>query len=291
LFASAGLSFVEKGALALYARLWGVPAILAVRSGAFMNACKASLVFRRVAALLLRAPRFVICQGSIWQQFYSDIFGLPASRCPVVDGWAATSQLLEEGERRIYDSRGTVQLLFVGWVERAKGVFELLESVEQLVVREGIDVSLTLAGRGSALVEAQSWVRTHSLNSRVTFAGWVDGPEKTSLYAAADIFVLPSYAEGLPNSMIEAMAAGLPVVVTSVGSIPDAVHDSYNGLLVPPRDVTALTRALLRLSATPTERQGLGTAARAVARERFGVERAAEVLTTLINTAAFETAD
>jgi glycosyltransferase involved in cell wall biosynthesis len=108
------------------------------------------------------------------------------------------------------------------------------------------------------------------------------------LYAGADIFVLPSYAEGLPNSMFEAMAARLPVVVTPVGSIPDVVVNNANGLVIPLRDVPALTNALEFLSNAPDERERLGKAAQALASQRFGVERAAERLAMLVHTAARE---
>lgn len=286
LFASAGLSFVEKTLLALYARVCGVPAILAVRSGGFMEACRRSSVFRLIAGILLRVPRFVVCQGASWQQFYRELFALPGSRCPIVDSWAATPELVRVGIQRDCTGQGPVRLLFVGWVERSKGVFELLESVRQLVAEANVDVALTLAGRGSALAEAQSWVHSHGLDAHIHFAGWVGGVEKTSLYATADVFVLPSYAEGLPNAMIEAMAAGLPVVVTSVGSIPDVVVDSVNGLVVPPRNVHALTNALGLLAKAPNERDRLGTAAQVLASERFGVERAAERLAALVHSAA-----
>ena len=151
-------------------------------------------------------------------------------------------------------------------------------------------MSLTLAGQGSALEEARSWVQSRGLDAHIVFAGWIAGAEKISLYATADIFVLPSYAEGLPNAMIEAMAAGLPVVVTPVGSIPDVIVDNSNGLVVPPRDVPALTNALDYLSKAPEERKRLGSAAHELARERFGVERAAEALAQLIHTAARERA-
>lgn len=288
LFASGGLSFIEKSILACLARCYGIPAILAVRSGAFMGACRSSWVFHFLAGILLRVPRFIVCQGPSWQQFYAQLFKLPNARCPVVDSWAATPDLFRAGKQRNTGERRIVRLLFVGWIERAKGVFELLESVHAMVAQGEVAVSLTLAGRGRALEEAQSWVFSHGLERHIAFAGWVGGEEKISLYEGADVFVLPSHAEGLPNAMIEAMATGLPVVVTPVGSIPDFIVDNVNGLLVPPRNVPALTSALTLLCRMPDERERLGRAAEALARERFDVERAAEALASLVDTAARE---
>jgi glycosyltransferase involved in cell wall biosynthesis len=83
------------------------------------------------------------------------------------------------------------------------------------------------------------------------------------LYAEADIFVLPTYREGFPNVVLEAMAAALPVVATTVGAIPDAVRDGEEGILVPPRDPAALQAALRRLVEDPQLRHAMGRCARA----------------------------
>jgi glycosyltransferase involved in cell wall biosynthesis len=112
--------------------------------------------------------------------------------------------------------------------------------------------------------------------------GLLEGERKLAALERAHIFVLPSYTEGLPNAMIEAMAVGLPVVVTRVGSIPDVVIDETNGLLVQPRDSAALATALRRLIASAELRQRLGQAAHATARTRFATEHAARALSSLI---------
>lgn len=292
LFASSGFSFFEKGLLAALARAHGVSSILAVRSGAFADTCRRSRTFRWLAAPLLAVPTFVICQGESWQRFYNECFDLPASRCPVIDSWVATPELLEVGRQREYRREATLKLLFVGWVEAAKGVFELLAAVRQLVVVERrANVSLTIAGDGGAMEAASAWVREQGMDQHVTFAGWVDGDAKLALFRDADAFVLPSHTEGLPNAMLEAMAAGLPPVVTPVGSIPDVIHQGSNGLIVPRRDVAALAEALRTLVDTDGLRERLGRAAFAMASDRFAVERAAASLAQLVERAGRNRSD
>jgi glycosyltransferase involved in cell wall biosynthesis len=97
-------------------------------------------------------------------------------------------------------------------------------------------------------------------------------------YANADIFVLPSWAEGLPNAMIEAMAAGLACVVSAVGNVPDVVTDEREALLVPPREIAALAMALERLLVDRPLRDRLASAAHEFAAARFGVERASDAI-------------
>ena len=100
--------------------------------------------------------------------------------------------------------------------------------------------------------------------------------------AEADVFCLPSIYEGLPLAILEAMAAGLPVVATAVSGNPEAVEDGVTGLLVPPESATALADALITLLADPERRRAMGEAARARVAERFSIDRiAAEHLALL----------
>ncbi len=91
---------------------------------------------------------------------------------------------------------------------------------------------------------------------------WVGPQEREALLARADIFALPSRNEGLPMSVLEAMARGLPVIATPVGGLPELIEDGVNGILVPPGDANALARAILKLSNDPAACAALGRAAR-----------------------------
>jgi glycosyltransferase involved in cell wall biosynthesis len=132
--------------------------------------------------------------------------------------------------------------LFLGWLERDKGIFELLEACRQLA--GGRRFALDVAGEGNASAEARAFVARHGLHDRVYFHGWLRGPELHAALARADVLVLPSWAEGLPNAMVEAMAAGLAVVVSAVGAIPELITDRRSGMLVEPHNAASLVRAL-----------------------------------------------
>ena len=109
------------------------------------------------------------------------------------------------------------------------------------------------------------------LDEAVDFPGFVRGPDKLRLLQQAALLVLPSYAEGVPIAVLEGMAAGLPVVTTPVGGVPDIFEDGVNGLLVPPGDPAALADAIERLLDDPDQRRSMGEANRRKALKEFDV--------------------
>lgn len=288
LFSSSGWSFFEKSTLVLIARLRGVPALLFIRGGRFMTDCRTRVVFRLAAGLLLRLPRALLCQGITWQRFYEQEFGIPPERCPIVENGTAPEDYLEIGGRR--SEKGAIQvttLVYAGWIERRKGIFDALNAMDRLVSQGITRVRLVVLGEGGDLDEARRLVASRQLSEFVEFAGWVSGEEKRDRLAGADIFLLPSHGEGLPNAMIEAMALGLPVVVTQVGSIPDVIEHGVNGILVPPENPEALSAALRVLVGDSALQHRLGVNAWNTARSKFTSEAAAGKLVSAVRTVAF----
>ncbi len=139
-------------------------------------------------------------------------------------------------------------ILFVGRLTREKGVYELLEAAAQLH-HEHPDWHwrLVLAGVGPELPALRLLSEELGLASRVEFAGYLTGEQLDSLYERASMFVLPSYLEGFPTVVTEAMSAGLPIVTTGIRGVADHLEDGTNALFVEPRDPVGLFRAFERL--------------------------------------------
>ena len=133
------------------------------------------------------------------------------------------------------------------------------------------DIHLLVVGGGEQRDALGRDVDLKGLSSRVHFLG----PRRDlgNLLAAMDVFVLPSLWEGLPLSMVLAMGAGVPVVATTVAGIPEVIDDGRTGLLVPPRDASALGRALARLLSDPNLHRQMSADARNAVLPRFGVDR------------------
>jgi glycosyltransferase involved in cell wall biosynthesis len=168
-------------------------------------------------------------------------------------------------------AREPALVAFAGRCSEAKGVFDLLEAASALRARHP-QLCLELAGDGD-LAAVQRRAHELGIGDKVSLLGWIGGRRKENLFARASIFVLPSHAEGMPVSLLEAMAAGCAVIVSAVGGVPDVIVDGFNGLLVPAGDTRALGEAIERLIADPALAAQMGRAARATIASRFTPER------------------
>ena len=154
------------------------------------------------------------------------------------------------------------RLLFVGRLAGVKGVPLLLQAVAGLRDRYPA-LRLTLIGDGPERVMLQAQAATLGIDDIVSFAGYRNQDEVAQALGETDVFVLPSFAEGVPVVLMEAMAARVPVVTTRIAGVPELVEDGVSGLLVPPGDVQALTDALEALLNDPARRLAMGAAGRA----------------------------
>ena len=163
-------------------------------------------------------------------------------------------------------------VLFLGRVEPAKGIFDLLEALA--AVRASVpDVRLVCAGHGDRVAVAH-YAERLGIAEAVRFTGWVGPSGKRALFEAAAVFALPSYDEAMPVSLLEAMSAGVPVIASPVGGIPEVVVDGCSGFLAAPGDTATLERLLRRLLLDRALAAHVAAAGRESARLRFAPERA-----------------
>lgn len=170
-------------------------------------------------------------------------------------------------------------VLFLGRLEDRKGIYDLLDAVAG--VRAAVpDVRLVCAGDGDRAGVAR-YAEQLGIADAVKFTGRVGPSGKRALLEHAAVFALPSYEEGLPVSLVEAMSAGVPVVATPVGGIPEIVVDGASGYLVGAGDKRSLERVLRRLLTERALAARLGAAARESARLRFSADAALRPLENL----------
>jgi glycosyltransferase involved in cell wall biosynthesis len=166
-------------------------------------------------------------------------------------------------------------VLFLGRIEQSKGVFELLESVAALrgmIPAQFSDLRLVCAGEGDRAAVAR-YARRLGIEEAVKFTGWVGPSGKRALMETAAAFVLPSHTAGLPVSLLEAMAAGVPVIASPIGGIPEVLVDGVTGFFAAPGDTATLTRLLRKVLADRALAGRIGAAARESVRLRFSPER------------------
>lgn len=174
--------------------------------------------------------------------------------------------------RRLEVDPDTVLIGAVGNIRRAKDYGTLVRAVRFLASRTSAAVRCVVAGHGDGARrrKLERLVDELGLDDRFRFLGFVS--EVSGLLAALDVFALSSFAEGFSLSTVEAMASGLPVVVTRSGGPEEIVEDGRSGRLVPPRDPEALAEALRELVESEEERRRLGQVARGVVRRRFSLD-------------------
>ncbi len=261
--AASRASFVRKSIVLLIARLAGCKTIFHLHGGGFRQfaTVEAGALMRRWIRHTLEASSVVITLSNGWAGFVRGF--APKARVAVVPNSVPLPSLpaaRPEPER----------ILFLGRIEEAKGVFELLGAGARLAARHPA-LRLVFGGEGdtAALLRRADEL---GIRDRVELPGWLSPPQRDAQLARAAVFCLPSHAEGLPMSMLEAMAAGRAVVASKVGGIPETIVDGANGLLVPPRDEAALAAALEQVLGDETLRARLERHARVTIEQHYSTE-------------------
>ena len=272
--AASRASFVRKSLLLWLARCAGCRTIFHLHGGGFRQfaTVDSGALARRWIRHTLERSSLVIALAEGWAGFVRGF--APRARVAVVPNAVALPP--QAGERA-----EAGRILFLGRIEAAKGVAELLDAVALLAPRFPA-LRLVLAGSG----DLDAWRRAaagRGIGDRVELTGWLDAGAREAQLARAAVFCLPSHAEGLPMALLEAMARGRAVVASRVGGIPEAVREGDNGLLVPPHDAPALAAALARVLDDAGLRARLGERARMTVAQHYSTEAVCGRLAAIYN--------
>jgi glycosyltransferase involved in cell wall biosynthesis len=268
-------SFARKSTLAALAKLFRRKVIVHVHGAQFDMFYDAAAPSTKsaITRTLTRAD-LVIALSAGWRTKLSRM--APDARIRILPNPVVTADFapLAEGRPGVPEGGGSV--LFLGAFSKRKGIYDLVEAMSD-VVRERPHVLFEFGGDRD-VKEVERLVEQRDLAENVEMLGWVRGGEKLATFARSHVYVLPSYQEGLPIGVLEAMAAGLPVVTTPVGGIPEVVKDGVNGLVITPGDVRALAAAILRLLGDDDLRRAMSEANVKLVRSRHDAELVARTL-------------
>lgn len=193
---------------------------------------------KKIRALLKEADAFIVL-GEKWEQVIREIE--PSANTVVLRNAIHIPEETVTWEE-------PVKLLFLGVLIQRKGVSDLLKAARKLKDELGGQrFRVVIAGSGKEEDNLKKETAELEIDDVVEYAGWADEQKKTALLKACQVLVLPSYNEGLPVAILEAMSYGMPVVATDVGDIPSAVVEECNGCLVEPGDVEHLAVSMKRL--------------------------------------------
>ena len=260
----------------------GIPTVISPGGGQLFKDFNQSFALRLFARIAFKKVDKVLCQGNEWRQFLSTNFDRDIEDLPIVGNWTATKELLQIGKSRTYERKmGKLKVLFVGWLDRSKGVMDTLAAIQNTNVLD--HVLIEFVGEGNVSEEARNLVKDRNLGDSAKFAGWLHGEELLKAYQKADVFILPSWMEGLPNAMIEAMSAGLCVIVSSVGNVPSTIRNLENGILIPPQSPSVIVETLVSLLENNQARIEMGKKAHIFASQNFSTEIAVRELTKVVH--------
>ena len=268
LFCSNGLSFYEKSLMVIVAKCLGSKSVLFPRgSGRFLK----QSWLNSFNGMLLRQADLVLCQGEAVKKFFQSSYGVLGSKLAVLENWTATEEILEVGRKREYLKEDVLKILFVGWLEPAKGTKNIIDVVKHLH-KSSLNYEFNIVGDGSEKEELIKNLEVQVLQGNVIFHSWIDQNKLINIYSNCHIFFLPSWREGLPNSLIEAMAAGLAPVTTPVGNIPSVIESNINGFLCPVNDSKSMIKKITLLLKNSNLLHKISITAKNSAKKRFSTK-------------------
>ena len=250
---SSGISFYRKSLFIILGKLFRKLIILHIHSSNFDD--------------------FFVKQGGIRRRYCQTVLGYADLIIVLCDDWMKklhrhyerlkvlvlpNSIRIEEGKLIQKKESQTLNVLVLAFLIPSKGIRDILELANRLNADRIGNIKIIMGGKGQLQKEVLDRIREDGLSDLIEFKGWVDGERKEELFRRADVYFLPSYKEGMPVSILEAMSKGLPILSTRIAGIPDLVKDGVNGYLTTPGNVTSFCRILKELSADKKKVHSMG---------------------------------
>ena len=240
---AANASFSRKAVFVNIARLFGKKIIMHQHACDFVEYYDNHKNKAWITQTINNCDRLIVL-SQWWKEYFTSI-GVDANKIVILNNIVTPPQ--EPIQR---NSDGKLRLLFLGEIGKRKGVYDLLQAISN--DREYFARHLELRIGGNLEEEKlQAFIRDHNLDDFVTFMGWVSGNKKTECLEWAHIYILPSFNEGLPIGILEAMSYRMPIISTPVGGIPEVVIPGCNGILVQPGNHSEIGNALRHFIENP----------------------------------------
>lgn len=234
-------AFWRDAVYALVARCLGRKVVFQMHGGLLPEEfAKAGSVSRYVFLFVLRRVNMVVVLGRKEYESYSKFRDI-ASKCALIPNGVRIEPVTP---KTIAGPEAVLRLGYIGRLHVEKGLFELLDALASLACRGDRSFKCILAGSGESEGALKARVVELGLERYVRFTGALFAEKKAEFWRNIDVLVFPSYAEGMPYSILESLASGTPVIATRVGAIPDVIQDAVHGWLVPARDAQAIADAI-----------------------------------------------
>ena len=247
-------SFWRKAPLLRWAQQAGVPTVVHLHGAEFRQFYEDECSSEQQQRIrkIFECASLSIGLSDVWSNWIANTF-------PGATAIALPNPIEVPPEENLNATRDHGVVLSLGELGHRKGTFDLIRATASMPPEQRWH--LRLGGNGE--VDAAGALAVElGMRDHLHLLGWITGADKARELSRASVYALPSYNEGLPMSLLEAMAHGLPVVATPVGGIPEAITDGVEGFLIPPGDVEALKLRLQQLCENPAMAARMGAAAR-----------------------------
>lgn len=265
-------SFKRKSLFFWVAKLYGKKVILHVHASNGKVITSNVKLVHKYAKWVLRSADMVI---ALSPRYASEL----RNYCKDANITVISNPCLVLNESKKEEHADVSTVFFAGWLDENKGFCDLIKAMS--LVKDKIpDAQLLLAGFGD-VEKGRLLARSLNIELSIHFLGWLSGDEMAKTFQHADVFCLPSYNEGVPVALLEAMGYGLPVVCTPVGGIPDVIEDNINGVFVSPGNVNEIAGAIIKILTDDYFRRKLGQAAMQTIKLNHSVDVVCEKLNRL----------
>jgi glycosyltransferase involved in cell wall biosynthesis len=257
-------SFLRKSIVMMLAKAAGKKTIMHVHGAEFNQFYeRAPAPLRKFIGKVLGSADAIVALSRQWERDLHRISG--NSRIRIIYNPTKIVELQFHNDNTKPASE--VNFLFMGRLGQRKGVFDIIEAA-RLIRTENVKISLY--GDGD-IESVRTLIVANGVEDKVQVRGWIEGSEKERVLRAADVLILPSYNEGFPVSILEAMARGMPVLATNVGGVAEAVEDGVNGYLITPGECEKLAERIERLALSSGLRRRMGRSGHALASRKFAL--------------------
>lgn len=254
----------REGLIVFLSKLLKKKIIVHLRGGEYNMKSIPNIVTRCIFKKSLMVADAVICLGNNEKVFLTEKYSLDDKKIYVLEN---AVEIKEDISNKFFS--GVLTLIFLGRIDKDKGLDEIINALKD--INENFEIRFILCGTGpyeKFVVEKLSKI----LGDKFEFHGVVTGSIKERLLSESHIFLLPSYFEGLPNALLEAMSFGLVPICTSVGSIPNVISDGINGYIVPLKDSTSISDKIQQLEKDRLKLKEIGIKAHKLMLENFSIK-------------------
>jgi glycosyltransferase involved in cell wall biosynthesis len=276
--------FYRRSIDIIFCKLLGKKVIFHLAGAEFKTFFKNSSVFAKCyIKWILQLSDGVIALSQGWKDFLAGL--VQHNKIQVISNGVpiADFQLFKNKKSEFQFDDEHLLILFAGSIGERKGVFDILQAIPA-VLKERSNSTFVFCGPGDSNEELELFrntIKDKKIDQYVKYIGVISGQEKVDWFISSDVFILPSYAENLPLAMLEAMAAGLPVIVSDVGAIPEVVVNGENGYILKPGDIKGIAQAILRLAEDKSIRVEMGRRNLALVKSKYDISIVADSIDNL----------